>query len=420
MSELSAATPLVALVYAFGMGLLSSCTPCVYPMIPITLSILGANANARRSQAFLRSLTYVSGIALTYTLLGMLSAKTGMMFGSLLSDPRVIVAISFLLITLTLHSLDIINLPFAGLQNRASKVGGKGYLGALLMGIVSGAVGAPCVGPVLVLLLVEAARSPSVGWGSLLLFCYALGLGIPFLLLGTFSGLVRKVPRAGGWLYGVKFVIALGLLVTTVFFLNTLDLSLLNLLQTSVPTMIWALVAIGGGYWAAMAVRSKFKLQQFASAAVLALCIYSIGFNSKDAAATLPGARLEWSNNYNKALQYGRENGKIIMVDLYSKWCLACKELDHSFSDSRVAERASRDFVPVRVDFTKKSALTEEIAKKYEVLGLPCVLFLTPDGKEVIDSRLTGVIDPEELVEHLSRVGTAEARRAQNNNGGRL
>jgi len=371
-------------------------------MIPITLSILGATAAKSRRQAFLVSASYVGGIVLTYTLLGMLCAKTGMIFGSLLSSPAVIIGLCIFLAVLSLHTLEIFQLPLAGLQSKASNIAGKGYFGAFIMGLVSGAVAAPCVGPVLVLILVEAARSNSTLWGTSLLLAYSLGLGLPFLILGTFSNLLKKLPRSGNWMLGVKYLIALGLLLTALFFLQTLDLSVFELVQQSIPSFVWIVLAIAFAGWAFISTRSKLKPQQLASAFALALCVFFIT-HTGDTIADASQLKVSWEENHLNALALGQQKNKPIVLDLHSKWCMACKELDHSFADPQVAAELAKKFVASRVDFTRTTAKTEEISKKYNVLGLPCVLFLRPDGTEIEGSRITGEVAPKELAQHLSQ-----------------
>ncbi|MBX7138466.1 MAG: thioredoxin family protein [Oligoflexia bacterium] len=400
------------LAYAFGMGLVSTCTPCVYPMIPITLSILGATASVSRKQAFLVSSSYVGGIVLTYTALGLLCAKTGMMFGSLLSSPAVVIGLCLFLAILTLHTLDIVSLPLARLQSKASAVGGRGYSGAFVMGVVSGAVAAPCVGPVLVLILVEAAKSASTVWGASLLFFYSLGLGLPFLIFGTFSGLLKKIPRSGNWMYGVKYLIALALIVTILYFLNTLDLGLLNALEQSVPRLAWGALAAVGLVAAVVSTKRKIKLPQLVSAFILAICIYFGNQNTAVGSTNVDRVTVAWEQEIPAALEIGKAVNKPVMVDLKSKWCMACKELEHTFAEARVANQLHHKFVAAQIDFTKTTEKTKAISEKYNVVGLPCVLFLNPDGSEIAGTRITGAVKSEELLGRLSQIESEFGRRS--------
>ena len=178
---IQAAGLLQALVLAVFGGLLTCLTPCVYPLIPITLSIFGACGAKSSRQAFLLSLAYVLGIAITYSILGLLAAASGSVFGSLLGNPWVIGAICGCLIFLSIYNLDLLTFSLGqGLSRFANSLGGKGYRGAFVMGMASGIVAAPCVGPVLLSILVIAAASGSAWKGGLLLFFYALGFGCPF------------------------------------------------------------------------------------------------------------------------------------------------------------------------------------------------------------------------------------------------
>ncbi|RAL23496.1 hypothetical protein DL240_04865 [Lujinxingia litoralis] len=191
----------------FGAGILSSFAPCVYPLIPITIGVFGARQAASRREAFLLSLTYVSGIVLTYSALGVIAASLGTVFGGFLQHPMVQLGIAGLFVALGLGTLGAwdMRLP-GGLQTRLGQAGGAGFAGAFVMGLVAGAIAAPCIGPVVAGILVYVAQQGDLVLGWSLLSAFALGLGLLFLVLGTFSGLIQKLPRAGGWMEGSKAV----------------------------------------------------------------------------------------------------------------------------------------------------------------------------------------------------------------------
>ncbi len=194
-----------ALLLMFVAGFLASLTPCVYPLIPITIGIFGARGASSRLEALSLSATYVLGIAVTYSALGVAAASFGGIFGAAMQHVAVKVGLAALFVVLALSSLGVFTLRLPGdLQTRLNEVGGAGYLGALLMGLVAGIIAAPCVGPIVagVLLYVAEQQDPLLGW--LMLFVFALGLGLIFLVLGTFSSLVGKLPKSGPWMDGVK------------------------------------------------------------------------------------------------------------------------------------------------------------------------------------------------------------------------
>ena len=212
-----------ALLLMFVAGFLSSLTPCVYPLIPITVSIFGARAATSRWQAFLLSVVYVLGIAITYSLLGVMAASFGTVFGGAMQSPVVKVGLALLFVVLGLSSLGVIAVRLPGdMQTRLSDVGGAGYLGALLMGLVAGIIAAPCVGPIVAGVLVYVAEQQDIFLGWLMLFVFALGLGVIFVVLGTFSGLIARVPSSGGWMDGVKALFAVVFFGMALFYLRYL------------------------------------------------------------------------------------------------------------------------------------------------------------------------------------------------------
>lgn len=198
---------LSALLLVFLAGFLSSLTPCVYPLIPITISLFGASGAKGRMHGFSLSLVYVLGIALTYSVLGVLAALFGTVFGGAMQHPAVILSLVALFGVLGLSSVGLFDMRLPGdLQTKLNGVGGAGYLGAFLMGLVAGVIAAPCVGPIVAGVLLYVARQQDVVLGGGMLFVFALGLGVIFVVLGTFSSLLNKLPRAGGWMESVKVV----------------------------------------------------------------------------------------------------------------------------------------------------------------------------------------------------------------------
>lgn len=210
---------LAALLLVFMAGFLSSLTPCVYPLIPITISLFGARGAESRLEAFSLSATYVLGIAITYSVLGVVAATFGTVFGGAMQHPVVLGALALLFVALGLSSLGVFTLRLPGdLQTKLSEVGGVGYVGALLMGLVAGIIAAPCVGPIVAGVLLYVAQQQSIFLGWLMLFVFALGLGVIFLILGTFSSLVGKLPRSGSWMEGVKAVFAVVFFAMALFY----------------------------------------------------------------------------------------------------------------------------------------------------------------------------------------------------------
>jgi thiol:disulfide interchange protein DsbD len=210
-----------AIAVVFAAGVLTSFTPCVYPMIPVTVTFIGGSAAGKRSRAIYLSLVYVLGMALVYSTLGVVTATLGKTFGRFTHNPWIYGAVGALIVMFGVFMLDVLTLPvprfFSGVQTAGVRRGGYG--GALLIGLAAGFVAAPCTAPVLGLLLVYVARTRDVLWGGTLLFVFALGLGMLLLLVGIFSGLLANLPRAGVWMKWVKNTFGIGMLLVGGWFL---------------------------------------------------------------------------------------------------------------------------------------------------------------------------------------------------------
>jgi thiol:disulfide interchange protein len=209
---------LTAYLIVFAAGVLTSFTPCVYPMIPVTVTYIGgASAGSKRRAAF-RTLVYVLGIAIVYSALGAFAALTRSFFGQIASSPWVLFAVGNVIILFGLSMLDAVVIPVPGILTRGAK-GGENYLGAFVMGMASGFVAAPCTAPVLGTLLLYVGSRGNVLYGASLLFVFAFGLGFLLLLLGTFAGALVSLPKAGAWMVTVKKVFGFGMILVGEYFL---------------------------------------------------------------------------------------------------------------------------------------------------------------------------------------------------------
>lgn len=202
---------LLAYPMVFGAGLITSLTPCVYPLIPVTVSILGAKKAESRGKAFLLALSYVLGIAVTYAALGAFAALTGALFGEVASNPWVNIAMAIVLAALSLNMLEVFHFRLPGLAGASAGQRKTGFVSNFVLGLVFGLVASPCTAPVLGAILLWVGQTGSVVRGSSLLFVFALGMGAFLLAVGTFSSLATTLPKSGDWMVRVK--IAMGTLL---------------------------------------------------------------------------------------------------------------------------------------------------------------------------------------------------------------
>ncbi len=389
-----------ALLIVFGAGLATALTPCVYPMIAITVSVFGARQARSRTQGALLSLAFVLGIAALFTPLGVISAMTGAGMSEHMGSPYVMVplALLFLAMALSMFGFWDMNLP-ASWQNRLAQVGGSGYRGAFGIGFVNGLIAAPCTGPVLAVLLGYIASTRSPGFGALALFAYSLGLGVLFFFVGTFA---VSLPKSGRWLDAVKSLFGVVMMVLAIYYVR----SWLPLPKPVARTTGWWIVSLAllvGGL-ALGAIHLSFKegppMQRLRKGAgVLASVAGALGLIFWFSALP-PGAHIEWLDDYDQAVAVATDAGKPLLVDFGAEWCAACTELEHeAMTDPRVVAETRR-FVAVRIDLTHADAPAWQVLRDtYDKQGLPFVVLHGADGER--RHEITGLVSAEEFLTML-------------------
>ena len=395
----------LALILVFAGGILTSLTPCVYPLIPITVSIFGANESTGLFKSFLLSVVYVLGIVVTYSILGVAVASTGAVFGQIMANPWVVGFISLILVTLGLSMFGVfeIRLPYA-VQNRLNTVGGTGFAGAFAMGTVAGVIAAPCTGPALAVVLTYIATTGSLFLGFWLMFTYALGMGLLFIGIGTFSGLLSALPRSGGWMYVLENVFGIAIITMALYFLKDVFPPLQDFLQNSLPFFAVAGGLVLVGVWLGKLTQRFSGISprmQFRKACGLLLAVFGaymlVGGTQQPA-----GPHLDWVYDEVEGFEIAKREDKLVMLDFYASWCAACKELDHkTYADPAVAAKLD-DYVSVKLDFTRSSETTQALTEKYQIPGLPVVIFIDADG--TVLKRFTGFVGPEEMLGILNDI----------------
>ncbi|MCB0420409.1 MAG: protein-disulfide reductase DsbD [Bdellovibrionales bacterium] len=394
----------------FFAGFLTSFTPCIFPMIPITLTVLGARGSDQSHlQGFIRSLSYVFGIAMTYSILGLIAASTGSLFGSLLGHPVVIICLALLFATMSLSMLGLFELKAPSfVSQKLSHIGGGSSLGgAFLIGAAAGIVASPCVGPILVSILAYVAQSQQLLLGFGLLFTFAMGMGLIFIALGTFSQLIQKLPKSGNWMDGVKYLFAFLMMALAVYYMNPLlSPGLFNFISV-VGLLAFSLFFL---------IRKNMLLIRFLGLLILVLAFAIAGGSfSKDSPrfgtlinssnAHSSHSKVPWTPLTEEALIQAQNEGRPVIVDFVADWCASCKELDaYTFSNAEVLKAtADKKVIWMQYDATMTDEVFEQYKKRFNILGLPTVLFFDKSGIRD-DLRLTGFETAESFLKRIEKL----------------
>lgn len=404
--------PLLLAVSAFGFGLLVSLTPCVYPMVAVTVSIFGASKAKSRWEAFALSGSFVLGLVCMFVPLGVSAALTGVTFGSVLSNAWVVLGMSalFLVLAASMFGAFDLDIPHS-IKNRLATAGGAGYLGAFVLGLVCGPIAAPCTGPFLWGMLTWIAQTQSIWLGTIAMTAFALGLGVPFFLVGAFA---LQLPKSGRWMNHIKSVMGIILVIVALYFLNTAFPSLGAWVKPGWPFLgaMVAVLVVGLGMGA---VHRSFEAEEWGVRALKALGILLISGAGFGAVTNviMPERSLVWEKPaagqdlmalLAAARDKARQERRPLLVDFTAAWCAACKEIDaHTFPDPRVQVAAAR-FVAVKMDLTDDTdPAVEKAYDEFGIRGLPVLLLFDSKGEEA--KRFFGdFVSPEVLSAEMTRV----------------
>jgi len=390
----------LGLLLVFLAGLGASFTPCVYPMIPITMAIIGTKGGGK-ARGFLLSLSLVLGMAVTYTVLGVVAAVSGATFGSFAQHPAFLIPVSilFALFALSLFEVFEIDLP----QSLKAKLQGegprKGFGGAFLMGLVLGPLAAPCVGPIVASVLVGIAQQGKVVLGGLQLFIFALGMGVLFLLVGTFSAVL---PRSGDWLTRLKQLMGVIVLGFAAWNVRLFAPDWLNPAMWMLVLLIAAVVL--GAFKAAEGLGSGLQkavgLTLLVVGVLLGVRAVESGFEVQllprggAVAKGEPGSQVWIENDLETAKTRAKAENKLLVIDAYTSWCAQCKELDaRTWPDSQVLEWIQQNAIAVRVECEKARP---DLQKGLDIKSYPTVILLDSGGKEL--RRTFGFRNPDAML----------------------
>jgi len=404
-------------------GLLLSFTPCVFPMYPILTGIIVGQGNKLTAKkAFTLSFFYVQGMAITYTLLGIVVALAGAQFQAAFQHPVVLIALSILFIFLALSMFGVFNLALPSswqnkLNNMSNNQKGGSILGVIGMGVISGLVASPCTTAPLTGALLYISQTGDIALGASALYALSIGMGLPLLLLGSSGG--KLLPKAGAWMNIIKNIFGLLLLAVPVFLLE-------RILPETIIQILWISLILSSATY--FYITNKSTATNFWHG-VRALLIFIMLFygvmqayklienvyprfniiqsstivatetnNTHDAKVENSFVMVANLQELELAIQQANDNGKTVMVDLYADWCIACKEFEHYTFSAPIVIDALKETVLIQVDLTDTSSATSvELMDKFEVFGLPSILFFNKQGEELTQNRVTGFMDAKDF-----------------------
>ena len=399
--------------FLLGLGL--AFTPCVLPMLPLLSAIvIGQNQRPNMWRAFALSFVYVQGMAVTYTLLGLVVAAIGLPFQVALQHPYVMIGLSiiFVLLALSMFGVFTLQLP-SSLQTKLSLLSQQQKAGALggvfLMGMIAGLVASPCTSAPLSGALLYVAQSGDLFTGAITLYLLALGMGVPLILITLFGN--KILPKSGMWMETVKKLFGFVMLALPVFLIS-------RILPDEWTPRLWSMLGTAFFIWFAFQMPKNgtgwvFRILFLVAAmiSVKPLQTWVWGETSTPSAVENKAvSHVEFKQVKSEAelQQVLAENNKpLVMLDLYADWCVACKEFEkETFSDPSV-QKAFGDMLLLQVDMTKNSEENRALMTKYKVLGLPTILFFSRDGKEIEGSRVNGFMPPVEFLQWIKKISKA-------------
>lgn len=379
------------------LGLALNLTPCVYPMISVTVAFFGGRTGAESTRVG-HALLYVLGICLTFSLLGVLAALTGSLFGGTMQQPAVLWGIALLMGALALSNFGLYQLRMPSVLVQAAGRAGEGAFGAFFMGLTMGVVGAPCIGPIVAALLLYVGAQQSAALGFALFFTLGLGLGLPYLALATAAGRLRRLPRSGAWLAWVERLFGFVLLGLALHFVTPL-------LPAGVVRGLWtALLVVAGvvlGFLGTV-VGEPIGYAWFRRLAGVAAIVAGLsGLLHVEGESPIA-----WTPFSEEALAHATESGRPVLIDFQAAWCLPCREMERTTFRDPAVVRATRDFAALKADVTAQDARAEALMTRWEVPGVPTYVILGPDGQE--RRRFVGFVPADRLLEGLrAAVGAA-------------
>ncbi len=388
---------LLALIGIFFGGMALNLTPCVYPLIPITVSYFGGRSDAIKGRTVIHGALYILGLAFTNSLLGVAAALSGGMLGAVLQNPVVLFVVAAIMVGLALSFFGLweIRIP-AGLTQVASRNFG-GFFGTFFMGLTLGIVAAPCLGPFILGMLTYVGQKGDPFLGFLYFFVLSIGMGLPLAVLAVFSGAIDKLPMSGTWMVWIRKALGWVLIGMAGYMLQPLFQS------DSARLVMYAGILSAAGIHLGWLDKSRGARTFMVVKRVLALVLIGV-------AATLmvtgveEGEGIQWVPYSESVLADSEKSKKPVILDFYADWCGPCKALDKNVFHQPAVVALSKEFTTVKVDLTTRHEAQAGLLKKYGIRGVPTVIFIRGDGREEGKLRIESYVDADEMLKRMEEM----------------
>jgi len=391
---------ILTLLGVFLGGIALNLTPCVYPLIPITASYFGGRSETgeRHGYLVLHGLLYILGLSVMNSALGITAAFTGRLMGSFLQHPAVLIFVSSVLLLMALNFFGLWELRLPGFMSSAVSKSHRGYAQSLFMGLTLGIVAAPCIGPFIIGLLTMVAQRGDPLYGFLIFFTLSIGLGLPLFVLSIFAGSLNKLPRSGEWLIWIRTLFGWIMLAMAVYFIKPL------IPWHDAGTFILAFIALAAGIHLGFisktgkAMRTFAMIKKTAGVCAIGLSLFLAG------TVLLRGPGVSWQQYSPETFVKAVESGKPVIIDFYADWCTPCRELDKKTFHDRDVVTESAKFRMIKVDLTKEADPDVlQLLKKYDVKGVPTVIFLDAEGNEIKELQIIDYVPGKEFLPRMKK-----------------